>query len=170
MTVVPQQAVPQKSNPPTSSPSQSKLPSSNSTSSHQGVSVQVQYTDPTNGKDCFTYVKSQGVNLSGHGNLTTYGAKLDLHNVPLTAARSGDVAIIRVDKGSLAADGHLAIVRNVTRNSDGTYSITIEEGGWGTCRISGCVDTRTSTASTLAEAEALLNITGIFQPPAKTPG
>jgi Neuraminidase (sialidase) len=95
--------------------------------------------------------------------VTLYSTKQSISNTTLANAKSGDVAVIKVDTGQFAENGHVAIIRSINNNPNGTVSLTIEEGGY-ICRKTGCLDTRTATAQTLADAEKELKITGIYRP------
>ena len=87
-------------------------------------------------------------------NLTTWTAKKSIVNVS-GSPRSGDVAIIRIPRGTSATDGQVAQVRSVT-----STSITVLEANY----RAGKVTMRQATGTNLADAAAQLNIYGYFRP------
>jgi hypothetical protein len=80
--------------------------------------------------NCVLYARSQVSSLP-YG-LTTYASKLNIinHRFP----RVGSVAIMPAP-GDNAPYGHVAVVRNVAINSNGTLALTIQESNWGGCNI-----------------------------------
>lgn len=91
-----------------------------------------------------------------NSDLTSMAQKESIVNVPPSnAPKVGDVAIISVTNPTDAEYGHMAIVTAVTPNS-----ITIEEANYSF----GKVDMRTSSAISVQQAAASLNIVGYFQP------
>jgi hypothetical protein len=65
-------------------------------------------------------------------DLTSYTAKLSIinHRFP----RVGSVAVMPAP-GSNASYGHVAVVRNIAINSNGTLSIQVQESNWSACQI-----------------------------------
>ena len=80
--------------------------------------------------NCVLYARSQVSSLP-YG-LTTYASKLNIinHRFP----RVGSVAVMPAP-GDNAPYGHVAVVRNVAINPNGTLSLTIQESNWGGCNI-----------------------------------
>lgn len=82
--------------------------------------------------NCVLYAKSQVPSLPS--GLTYYSAKVNIinHRFP----RVGSVAVIPVASGPSAPYGHVAVVRNVVVNRDGSLNVTIEEANWEACKYS----------------------------------
>jgi hypothetical protein len=80
--------------------------------------------------NCVLYARSQVSSLP-YG-LTTYTSKLNIinHRFP----RVGSVAVMPAP-GDNAPYGHVAVVRNVAINPNGTLALTIQESNWGGCNI-----------------------------------
>lgn len=114
--------------------------------SHQ-VNAQTCDTNTVQG-NCVLYARSQVSSLP-YG-LTTYASKLNIinHRFP----RVGSVAVMPAP-GDNAPYGHVAVVRNVAINPNGTLALTIQESNWGSCAI----------ATRLVTPEAR-NIQGYFDP------
>jgi hypothetical protein len=102
-------------------------------------------------RECVDYARSRVRNLPS--GLFTMADKRAIINS--NEPRAGSIAIIEVRGGQYRDVGHVAYVETVTRNS-----ITISETNFGGRRF----QQRTSTASTLREAERQLNIVGYFRP------
>lgn len=80
--------------------------------------------------NCVLYARSQVSSLP-YG-LTTYSSKLSIinHRFP----RVGSVAVMPAPGGN-EPYGHVAVVRNVAIDPDGTLTLTIQESNWGGCAI-----------------------------------
>ena len=87
-------------------------------------------------------------------DLTSWQAKKSIINVT-SNPRYGDLAIIEVPTGQYAANGHLAMVREVTVNS-----IEILEADFGGPHV----QFRRATAATFKDAEKMLRIVGYHRP------
>lgn len=98
--------------------------------------------------NCVLYARQEVPSLP-YG-LTYYQDKINIinHRFP----RVGSVAVMPAP-GSNAQYGHVAVVRNVAVNSDGSLNLTIQESNWAGCYIS----TRTVTPDSA-------NIQGYFDP------
>lgn len=99
--------------------------------------------------NCVLWARSQVPSLPT--NLTTYSQKLAIinHRFP----RVGSVAVIYVPSGPSAPYGHLAVVRGVTINSNGSLNVRLQEANWSPCEITW----RTGTPESL-------RIQGFFDP------
>jgi hypothetical protein len=123
----------------------------------RGVSdpVALRVYSPQYTTDCVLFVR-HGMNIKMPStDLTTFGAKKSIINVS-GPPRVGDVAIIKVNSGEFAPNGHLAVVTNVSNNSLG-----ITEAHW---RKDLGADTRISTGTNISDAEQQLNIVGYYRP------
>jgi molybdopterin-binding protein len=99
--------------------------------------------------NCVLWARSQVPSLPS--GLTSYSQKLAVinHRFP----RVGAVAVINVPSGPTSANGHLAVVRGVAINHDGSLQLTLQEANWTSCQITW----RSGTP-------ASLNIQGYFDP------
>ena len=99
--------------------------------------------------NCVVWARSQVPLLPP--NLTSYSQKLAIinHRFP----RVGSVAVIYVPTGPSAPYGHVAVVRGVAINSDGSLKVTLQEANWSPCAITW----RTGTPESL-------RIQGFFDP------
>jgi hypothetical protein len=97
--------------------------------------------------NCVAYARTQ-VALPAV-DLTTYSAKLAIinHRFP----RVGAAAVI--PSPSFPTNGHLAVVRNVAINADGSLTVTLQEANWTACKI-----------TTRSGKPENLNIQGYFDP------
>ena len=89
--------------------------------------VSAQCDQNTVGGNCVKYARQEVPSLPAI-DLTYYSAKQSIinHRFP----RVGSVAVMPVS-GSVY--GHLAVVRSVAVNSNGTLTLGIDETNWGTC-------------------------------------
>ena len=105
--------------------------------------------------NCVLFLRNDvGIKPWPNVNLESWAAKKSIINVR-GAPRYGDLAIIEVPSGKFAANGHIAMVRDVTANS-----IEILEADFGGPRV----QMRRATASKLKEAEGMLRIVGYYRP------
>ena len=104
--------------------------------------------------NCVGFIRNDmGVRLP-NVNLTSWAAKQGIVNWR-GDPRYGDVAIIAVPTGEAAANGHIALVQEVTATS-----ITIVEANF----RKGQVTMRRATGRNLADAAAQLRIYGYYRP------
>jgi hypothetical protein len=106
------------------------------------------YTD-----NCVLFLRNDlGVKLPS--GLNSFSDKQRIINV-YGPPRVGDVAIIRVNSGAFAQDGHVALVTGVTGNS-----IRVTETHW----KGNFPDTRISHGTDVLDAQQRLNIVGYYRP------
>ncbi len=110
---------------------------------------------PQHPDNCVLFLKDD-LHIPLPSGLVTWQSKLAIANVSVARPWKGLVALIQVSSGQYAANGHMALVTNVTDTS-----ITILEAHYGGTRI----DERTATAPNLQQAQRLLQIVAYYAPP-----
>lgn len=83
--------------------------------------------DPCN---CVSYARSQVPSIPTSVNLSSYDNKVRIINHRF--ARTGSVAVINVGNNGI---GHVAVVRNVAVNFDGSLQLTLQEANWEKCKV-----------------------------------
>lgn len=114
---------------------------------------------PNSSKDCVAYLRDIGAIKATQTVGTTFSQKMaNTNSSHFANPKVGDIAVISVSNPKYSTYGHVAVVTAVTPNS-----ITIQEGNYTTMRTGVFVaDQRSSTAATLGEAIAQLNIKGFI--------